>query len=50
MSETNAYSARIIQGSWRDTDERELKAYLGILIVMGIVPRAFGDVLVDESR
>ncbi len=37
VSETNAYGARIIPGSWRDTDERELKAYLGILIVMGIV-------------
>ncbi len=37
MSETNAYGNRIIPGNWRDTDERELKAYLGILIIMGIV-------------
>ncbi len=36
VSETNAYGARIIPGNWRDTDERELKAYLDILIIMGI--------------
>ncbi len=37
MSETNAYGARIIPGNRRDTDERELKVYLGILIMMGVV-------------
>ena len=36
VSEMNAYGVKIIPGNWRDTDERELEAYLGILIIMGI--------------
>ena len=36
VSETNAYAARIMPSNWNDTCEQEMKAFLGILILMSM--------------
>ena len=36
VTETNTYGARIIPGDWVDTYVEEMKAFIGMLIVMGV--------------